>query len=440
MAMKKKSEVQTKKKVAPKKVAAKKANEVEEIEELEEEEVEETEEEVEEPEEEVEETEEVEEEEVAEEEYEEDSEDEEDDDEDVEDEEGVSEKALKNFAKKCEDIFEQISRDIVGQKEVVYGTVIAMIAGGNVLLEGVPGVGKTRLIRSLGRVFDLPFSRIQFTPDLMPADVTGTNIIVRDEKGNSKFSFQPGPIFSNIVLADEINRATPKTQSALLEAMAEHSVTVMGETRKLEEPFFVLATQNPIEQDGTYPLPEAQMDRFMFKLIMEYPTMEELKDIVNMTQATMAEVADAACSAEELLKMRETAKHILVSDSVLEYAMKLIVATQPESDAPAKITTQYVRTGASPRAAQALITTAKVRALVNGRYNVSKNDINALACMVLRHRLKLNFEAITNRVSGDDVVKEIIRELSGEKHQSSLRSEAQPKKVKRFGKKHKEEE
>lgn len=340
----------------------------------------------------------------------------------------IKEQDLVLFKKKCDDIFAQIKRDVVGQKEVIYGTVIAMIAGGNVLLEGVPGVGKTRLIRTLGRVFDLPFSRIQFTPDLMPADVTGTNIIVKDENGNSKFQFQPGPIFSNIVLADEINRATPKTQSALLEAMAEHSVTVMGNTRKLEEPFFVLATQNPIEQDGTYPLPEAQMDRFMFKLIMDYPTLEELKGIVSMTQKTMAEVADAVCSAQELLKMRETAKHILIADDVLEYAMKLVVATQPESAAPAEITKKYIRTGASPRAAQALITTAKVRALTLARYNVSKDDINALATFVLRHRLKLNFEAVTEHVTADDIIKEIIHEVSGVKSTDNISGDEDEKK------------
>ena len=210
----------------------------------------------------------------------------------------VTEKDIEQFSKQCANIFEQVSRDVIGQQEVVRGTIIAMIAGGNVLLEGVPGVGKTRLVRSLGRVFDLPFSRIQFTPDLMPADVTGTNIIVKDEKGNSTFKFQPGPIFSNIILADEINRATPKTQSALLEAMQEHTVTVMGVSRKLNEPFFVLATQNPIEQDGTYPLPEAQMDRFMFKLIVPDPSLDELMQIVSMTQKTMAEVADSACTGE----------------------------------------------------------------------------------------------------------------------------------------------
>ena len=244
----------------------------------------------------------------------------------------VSEENILQFSKQCENIFKQIRRDVIGQNEVVEGTVIAMIAGGNVLLEGVPGVGKTRLVRTLGRVFDLPFSRIQFTPDLMPADVTGTNIIVKDEKGNSTFQFQPGPIFSNIILADEINRATPKTQSALLEAMQEHTVTVMGVSRKMNEPFFVLATQNPIEQDGTYPLPEAQMDRFMFKLLVPNPGLEELMQIVDMTQKTMAEVAEAACSGEELLEMRRTANQIPVAEEVMRYAMTLCSATHPDSE------------------------------------------------------------------------------------------------------------
>ena len=323
----------------------------------------------------------------------------------------ISEENIKKFSQQCKNIYEQISRDVIGQKDVIEGAVIAMISGGNVLLEGVPGVGKTRLVRTLGRVFNLPFSRIQFTPDLMPADVTGTNIIVKDENGNSSFEFQPGPIFSNIILADEINRATPKTQSALLEAMQEHTVTVMGVSRKLEEPFFVLATQNPIEQDGTYPLPEAQMDRFMFKIIVKNPSLDELLDIVNMTQKTMAEVADAACTGEELLEMRATANAIPVATDVMKYAMMLCSATHPDSECASEAAKKYVRLGASPRAGQALISAAKVKALMNGRYNVSYNDVNELALPVLRHRIKLTFEAAAERVSADEIINMIVAEL-----------------------------
>ena len=333
----------------------------------------------------------------------------------------VTEQNIQKFSTQCKNIFEQIGRDVIGQKEVIEGAVIAMIAGGNVLLEGVPGVGKTRLVRSLGRVFDLPFSRIQFTPDLMPADVTGTNIIIKDDAGNSKFEFQPGPIFSNIILADEINRATPKTQSALLEAMQEHTVTVMGTSRKLEEPFFVLATQNPVEQDGTYPLPEAQMDRFMFKIIVKNPSLDELMDIVNMTQKTMAEVADAACNGADLLEMRATANQIPVAEEVMRYAMTLCSATHPDSECASEAAKKYVRLGASPRAGQALISAAKVKALMNGRFNVSYDDVNELAYPVLRHRMKLTFEAIAERVSADEIVKMIIDELTGKK---KLKNEA----------------
>ena len=324
----------------------------------------------------------------------------------------ANEKDIQQFSKQCEEIFTQISRDVIGQKDVVEGTIIAMIAGGNVLLEGVPGVGKTRLVRTLGRVFDLPFSRIQFTPDLMPADVTGTNIIVKGEDGNSKFEFQPGPIFSNIILADEINRATPKTQSALLEAMQEHTVTVMGVSRKLNEPFFVLATQNPIEQDGTYPLPEAQMDRFMFKLLVPNPGLDELIEIVNLTQKTMAEVADKACDADQLFKMRETANQIPVAEEVMKYAMTLTAATHPNGECASEAAKKYVRLGASPRAGQAIISAAKVHALINGRFNVAYADVNKLAYPVLRHRMKMNFEAIAERISPDEVIGMVISEVS----------------------------
>lgn len=323
----------------------------------------------------------------------------------------INEEALNVFRNKSQDIFREIAKDMVGQQDVVEGTVIAMIAGGNVLLEGVPGVGKTRLVRALGRTFSLPFSRIQFTPDMMPADVTGTNIIVKGDDGRSRFEFQKGPIFSNIVLADEINRATPKTQSALLEAMQEHNVTVAGETRKLEEPFFVLATQNPIEQDGTYPLPEAQMDRFMFKLLVTFPTVSELVNIVSMTQVTMDETAEAVIDGDELLRMRETAKEIPVLDDVMDYTARLVAATHPDSQEAGETAKKYVKLGASPRAAQALITGAKVRALLNGRYNVSFDDINTLAYPVLRHRIKLNFDAVTEKKTADDIIAGIIKEV-----------------------------
>ena len=259
----------------------------------------------------------------------------------------VNEADVRLFADKCKAIFEQVGRDIIGQEDIVELTVIAMIAGGNVLLEGVPGIGKTRLIRSLGRVFSLPFSRIQFTPDLMPADITGTNVLEKDEKGNAVYTFRPGPIFSHIVLADEINRATPKSQSALLEAMQEHTVTVDGKDYRMEEPFFVLATQNPIEQEGTYALPEAQVDRFMFKLLMRYPTVEEMKQIVLMTQKTMDEVADGVVDGETLLRMRETAKEIPVTDDIINYTMRLVSSTQPSSPEAGETAARMIRLGAS---------------------------------------------------------------------------------------------
>ncbi|MBE6638825.1 MAG: MoxR family ATPase [Ruminococcaceae bacterium] len=327
----------------------------------------------------------------------------------------ITEKDIAFFAEKSKEILSEIAKDMVGQQTVVEETVIAMIAGGNVLLEGVPGVGKTRLVRSIGKAFSLPFSRIQFTPDLMPADVTGTNIIEKNEKGQNVLKFQKGPIFSNIILADEINRATPKTQSALLEAMQEHTVTAGGHTFLLEEPFFVLATQNPIEQDGTYPLPEAQMDRFMFKLVVGFPDINELTAIVTMTQESMEEHANAVLTGDDLLAMRHAAKEILITDEVLHYAMKLVTATHPELTSSSDFTKKYIRFGASPRAGQALITAGKVRALMAGRFNVSVDDINALAHPVLRHRIKPSFNAITEKITVDTLIEQLISECDKKK-------------------------
>ena len=317
---------------------------------------------------------------------------------------------IKLFSQKIATIKNELAKDVVGQKEVVDSVIIAIIAGGNVLLEGVPGVGKTRLVRSMGKALSLPFSRIQFTPDLMPTDVTGTNVIEKDEAGKMNTVFRKGPIFANLVLADEINRATPKTQSAMLEVMQEHKVTIGKESYRLEEPFFVLATENPIEQDGTYPLPEAQMDRFVFKLIMKFPSNEELADIVKMTQITMDETAEAVLDGEAILEMRALASDVPVIDDVLDYAVALVASTHPEIEGASETAKKYIKYGASPRAAQALVTCAKVRALINGNYNVSYEDINALAYPVLRHRIKVNYNAVSEKLSVDDVVSLLIKE------------------------------
>ena len=317
---------------------------------------------------------------------------------------------VKRFGEQAARIRAELQRDVVGQTEVVENVMIAIVAGGNVLLEGVPGVGKTRLVRSLSRILNLPFSRIQFTPDLMPSDVTGMNVIEKDENGKMVQVFNQGPIFANLVLADEINRATPKTQSAMLEVMQEHKVTVANKTYRLEEPFFVLATENPIEQDGTYPLPEAQMDRFMFKLIMTFPSKDELTDIVKMTQITMDEVAQAQVDGAAILEMRALAATVPVIDEVLEYAVSLVSGTHPELEKPSETAKKYIKYGASPRAAQALITCAKVRALLNGNYNVSYEDIDALARPVLRHRIKINYAAVNDKLTVDDVIAMLIKE------------------------------
>ena len=323
--------------------------------------------------------------------------------------ENINEKVQK-FTTAVQGVKTQLRRDLVGQNEVVDNVIIAIIAGGNVLLEGVPGVGKTRLVRSLGKTLNLPFSRIQLTPDLMPSDVTGTEIMRKDEQGNMQSEFRRGPIFANLVLADEINRATPKTQSAMLEVMQEHKVTVAGNTYKMEEPFFVLATENPIEQDGTYPLPEAQMDRFMFKLIMKFPSDKELMDIVKMTQITMDETAETAMVGSDILEMRALANTVPVIDEVLDYAVRLVSGTHPEISGASDTAKKYIKYGASPRAAQALITAAKVRALMNGNFNVSYEDVEALALPVLRHRIKINYAAVSDKLTVDDVIAKLVKE------------------------------
>ena len=315
--------------------------------------------------------------------------------------------SIEAFAEKYAKIRTEIAKEMIGQEDVVEHLLLAVIAGGNVLLEGVPGLGKTHLVRILSKTLDLPFSRIQFTPDLMPADITGTNILVRTEEGSS-FRFQQGPLFASIVLADEINRATPKTQAALLEAMQEHSVTVAGETMKLPEPYFVLATQNPVEQEGTYPLPEAQLDRFLFKVLVPFPSLEELSGIMDLTVKDSGRETRRVIGAEELLAMRETARKVPIAGSVQEYALKLVLATHPEKAEAPEVSRKYLRFGASPRAAQAMLSTARVRALNQGRFNVAFDDIRYVAPACLRHRLAMNFEAVTEGRNMEELIGEIM--------------------------------
>lgn len=309
-------------------------------------------------------------------------------------------------------IEQQVGQVIVGQQEVVRHVLLCIIAGGHALLEGVPGLGKTMLIKTLADVLNLRFSRVQFTPDLMPADITGTDIFEDSEDGRSKVrTFLPGPIFANLVLADEINRAIPKTQSALLEAMQEHSVTVFGRTYQLEEPFFVLATQNPIEQEGTYPLPEAQLDRFMFKIDVLFPSSDELIEILSRTTGSSQTRAGLAAEGIQIVRMGSLARKVPIATHVNEYVARLVVATHPESSTAPEMVRRYVRYGSSPRGAQAMILGAKVSALLDGRYNVAFDDVQAIAPAALRHRLLLNFEGQAEGIKPDDVIADLLKRV-----------------------------
>ena len=305
----------------------------------------------------------------------------------------------------------EVGKVIVGNDEIVDGTLIAMLAGGHVLLEGVPGLGKTLLVRTLSQVLHLTFNRIQFTPDLMPADILGTNIVMEVPGGGREFRFQKGPIFAHLLLADEINRATPKTQSALLEAMQEHSVTAGGEIRKLEEPFFVLATQNPIDQEGTYPLPEAQLDRFFFKLIVGYPTAADLNEVLTRTTENRKVEVNAVVTREQMIDLQYLVRQVPVASHVRDYAVRLVLATHPKTETAAPIANQYLRFGSSPRGAQSMLLAAKVRALTQGRFNASFEDIQAVVLPTLRHRCILNFEAEAEGVTTDIVVSQILRDV-----------------------------
>lgn len=317
---------------------------------------------------------------------------------------------IENTALKIKECKEEIGKGIIGQKEIIDNVLIAIFSGGNVLLEGMPGLGKTQLVKTISKVLNLKFSRIQFTPDLMPADVVGTNLIVK-ENDSTKFKFEEGPVFTNLLLADEINRATPKTQSALLEAMGEKSVTVGKITYNMPKPFMVLATQNPIEQEGTYPLPEAQLDRFQFKVKVDFPSLDELSKIMDLTLGKEEEKINSVLNDKEILEMKEAIKEIAMADAVKEYALKIILATHPEVKEGHELSKKYVEVGASPRAAQGLISGAKVKAVMEGRYNVSFDDIKYIAYPVLRHRIILNFEGITEGITEEYIIEKILEDL-----------------------------
>ena len=318
------------------------------------------------------------------------------------------EPSLDLFRERFQRLKSEVQKVIIGQDEIIEYAVIAMIAGGHILLEGVPGLGKTLLVRSLAGALHLHFQRIQFTPDLMPADLIGTRIFVEDRTGHSRFDFSPGPIFCNLLLGDEINRATPKTQSALLEAMQEKSVTVAGETRQLEAPFFVLATQNPLEMEGTYPLPEAQLDRFFFKLKVNYPSANDFDRILDTTTQREQPSVTPVFEGKDLVAMGALARDVPIAPTLRQSVVSLVMKTHPETpQAPADVK-KYVRYGASPRAGQALILAAKIRAILKGQLNVSHEDILASALPVLRHRVMLNFEAQADGLDSDVLLERIL--------------------------------
>jgi MoxR-like ATPase len=309
-------------------------------------------------------------------------------------------------------IQEQVAKVIVGQQALIHQVLVTLLASGNALLEGVPGLGKTMLVRTLAQTIDCAFSRIQFTPDLMPADIVGTNLIVEDESGRRQFQFEAGPIFANLVLADEINRATPKTQSAMLEAMQEHSVTVAKVTRRLPEPFFVLATQNPLEMEGTYPLPEAQLDRFFFKIDVPFPSVDELVEIANRTTTPEMPQASPVADGERLRQMQNLARAVPIAPHVTAYAARLLKATHPEDPHSPQLVKETVRYGASPRGMQALILAGKIIALMDQRYNVAYSDLQQAALPALRHRLILNFEAQAENITSDAIILHLLSHVS----------------------------
>jgi MoxR-like ATPase len=320
------------------------------------------------------------------------------------------EKEINQFHKQYQSVQDEMARVIVGNQDVVSGIMSCLLSRGHVLLEGIPGLGKTKIVHTLAKVLNLKFNRIQFTPDLMPGDIIGSNVLRESETGEKYLDFQPGPIFCNLLLADEVNRATPKSQSALLEAMQEKSVSVGKITHQLEEPFFVMATQNPIELEGTYPLPEAQMDRFMFKLKIVYPTSDEMHEIMNRT--TQVDEPDARTVLEqgEVLDMRKTVFSVPIAKSVQDYAIRLTLATHPNSVQSHPLTNKYARFGASPRGTQALVLGGKVQALLNDRAHVACEDIQGVLFAALRHRILLNFEGEAEHVDPDDILKEIVRD------------------------------